>query len=206
MKNRLILILILTTITITFSCSKSSKKMNNEYQNCINNQIINSFSYSSENYNDNLKFPDKDFNIFDSLKKYEKFLLKETLLKGTRKKDYSDFIELVEQIDNPTDILYKIYMKNPFLEHLMNGNNGNLTNSFHQCTRIIYEKNGVEFRSDNYIAESDLIIINGGIPTINILRKLTNQIDFSDNIQRLQLSYYILDNLDYRNDLIQRIK
>lgn len=206
MKNRLISILSLITITITFSCCKSSMRMNTEYKNCINNQVINNFSYSSENYNDNLKFPNKDFNIFDSLKKYEKFLLKEKHLKGTHKKGYSDFIESIEQIDKPKEILDEIYYGNPFLEHLMKGNNGNLTHSFHRCTRILYEKNGEEFRSDNYIIESDLIIANGGIPSINILKKLSNQIDYSDKIQRLQLSYYILDNLDYRNDSIQRIK
>jgi hypothetical protein len=181
-------------------------KMNIEYQNCINNQIINNFSYNSENYNKSLKFPNKDFNIFDSLNKYEKFLLKEKFLKGTHKKDYSEFIESIEQIDKPKEMLDEIYNGNPFLEHLMDGNNGNLTHSFHQCTRILYEKNGEEFRSDNYIIESDLIIANGGIPAINILKKLSNQIDYSDKIQRLQLSYYILDNLDYRNDSIQRIK
>ncbi|MCF6169057.1 MAG: hypothetical protein L3J55_11000 [Lutibacter sp.] len=132
--------------------------------------------------------------------------MSEKILKGTQKKDYNNFIESIRQIDKPKEILSEIYIRNPFLEHLMDDNNGDLTLSFHQCTRILFEENGKKFRSNNYIVESDLIIANGGIPTIDIIKKLSEQIDYSDNIQRLQLSYYILDNLDYRNDSIQRIK
>ena len=198
--------LILITIMISFNCCKSSKHLNVEYQNCINKQIINSFSYSSEHYKSNLILPNNDFNIFDSLMNYEKFLLKEKILKGTHKNDYTNFINLIEQIEKPKEFLDEIYTENQFLEYLMSENNGNLTRSLHQCTRILYEKNGEKFRPNSYIVESDLIIKNGGIPTIDILKKLSKQIDYSDNIQRLQLSYYILDNLDYRNDSIQKIK
>lgn len=201
-----ILLINLIVLLFTFNSCQNNDKFDDKYKNQINKNIIDGLnSYNIYQFKGKSIPLKNDFNFFDSLKVYEKSLIDLKLLKGYEKNNYSEFIKTIEFNENPNEILMKIYSSNPFIEHIMDGFGGEITNIFHRNLRDIYEKEGEKFRTNEYISTTDLIIANG-YPNNEILKGIAERTDYSNRIERLQLSYYILDNLDCRNDSIMRIK
>jgi len=191
------LIFLIAFSSILYSCNKSNK-LEVEYSNLINQKIISGLNnYSIYNYKGKLIPLENNFNLFDSLEKYEKTLIDKKLLKGVEKDNYFELIKSIEQVKYPNKFLTQIYESNPFIEHIMDGYSGGITITFHQCLRSLYEREGEIFRTNEYITSTDMIIANG-YPNDEVLKRISETTDYSNKIQRLQLSYYILDNLDCR--------
>jgi hypothetical protein len=197
------LVFSIVLISISFFSCKNSKENDDDLKQCINQQIINNIENRSiYELNGNIVLIKNDFNIFDSLEKYENYLLKKKYLKGTKKKDYDDLIELVSKIENPEKILNQINKHNPFMKYILDVYGAQMLMNFHNCTRELFERNGYKFRTKNFMVISDLIIAEG-YPKIFILKGFSKVINYNSNIQRLYLSYLILMNLDVRNDYLK---
>jgi len=134
--------------------------------------------------------------VFDSIKKFENYLVNGELLSGINKKDY---LSLISRIDENK------FLKKEFIE--FNSDNyfieNNLMTSlffeelFYDCVMSSF-KNQIHY--DCILRAKDKVQLNS-YPNREILTELIDKVDFQSETQRLIITYLVYANLYWKNEM-----
>lgn len=183
--NKYILIILISFL----SCSKQDKKTEIELMNCINNQ----YSDSIENF-----YGTKNkTSFYDLMLEVEEVLVKNELLRNTKKKSFLDFFSKLKD-NNKKLALEKI---NKLLkESKFDMNYSNLYSIFQSCPYKIFQlnKNSDSILVKQYEVFSKMEI--EGNDNLNLLHKLidvTEDKSFNKIVYRAPIILLAVINMDY---------
>ena len=134
-----------------------------------------------------------NFNLFDSIKKFEDYLMKSKLLKDRTQKSYNKLIKKDFSIQELKEIKEQIRFDFPFFFEF-NDDGMNELMMYNNCPSEIV---GMSLEMSNQFYPVKKIydkIIAEGYPKSYILQELSEKTDFCNKISRLMLC-----NLVYRN-------
>jgi len=182
-------------ITLFFlSCESNKYKSESEYQNCINTKTFERGIFYPINTTESEI--EKSVSVFDSIKKFENYLVNGELLSGINKKDY---LSLISRIDENK------FLKKEFIE--FNSDNyfieNNLMTSlffeelFYDCVMSSF-KNQIHY--DCILRAKDKVQLNS-YPNREILTELIDKVDFQSETQRLIITYLVYANLYWKNEM-----
>lgn len=186
--NNEILQITVIIILLSFNSYSQTQELDEVYINCVEKDIIDSIHHILGN-------DDVAISFFDSIAKFESFLIEKRLLLGRRKNDYKDLI--LKLRDNKNDSVFeKIYKevknRNVFLDvyALSAGTNGRLYD--HCLNKLIsFAKEKRRLIRMKITCEK---IYSKGYVDIHILKELNKKINFKSRAFRLSFC-----NLIYRH-------
>lgn len=144
----------------------------------------------------------KNLNLFDSIKKFEIFLIESELLKNKSKKSYCDLIKKEFPFDNLESIIMKVRKRDSFFYNL-NDYSYNMIMMYNACP---YEIARVSKEMSNkfypVIKVYNKVIANS-YPTSDILRELSNKTNYDNEVSRLMLCNLVYCKWvsDYKEEL-----
>jgi len=187
------------TLIVNLSCRDSSE-FNSELVDCVNAKIVSGKdAIGVYEFNGSHILLTKEFNVYDSLLKLEESFLEKAFLKGISKEDYNGFIEEIIPLDRISPILADTKAENHFLVDFVDVYGYWFIMDLKGCRRELFKKHGQSYLPYLFIKSSDLILAEG-YPTNEVLKIRSSEIDFANEIQRLELCYLILLNLESRVD------
>ncbi len=179
---------------LILSCQRNKYESESEYQNCINTKTFDRGIIYPLNTSESQIA--KSVSVFDSIKKFENYLVNGKLLYGINKKDY---LSLISRIDE-NKILKKEFIEfnsdNYFIEN-------NLMTSlffeelFYDCVMSSF-KNQIHY--DFILRTKDNVQLNS-YPNREILTELIDKVDFQSETQRLIITYLVYSNLHWKYEM-----
>ena len=179
-------------ITLFFiSCESNKYESESEYQNCINTKTFEIGIIYPLNTSE-LEI-EKSVSVFDSIKKFENYLVNGKLLSGINKKDYQSLISRIDE---------NKFLKKEFIE--FNSDNyfieNNLMTSlffevlFYDCVMSSFK---AQLHYDFILRTKDKVQLNS-YPNREILTELIDKVDFKSETQRLIITYLVYSNLHWK--------
>lgn len=136
---------------------------------------------------------EKSVSVFDSIKKFENYLVNGKLLSGINKKDYQSLISRIDE---------NKFLKKEFIE--FNSDNyfieNNLMTSlffevlFYDCVMSSFK---AQLHYDFILRTKDKVQLNS-YPNREILTELIDKVDFKSETQRLIITYLVYSNLHWK--------
>ena len=182
-------------ITLFFiSCESNKYESESEFQNCINTKTFEIGIIYPLNTSE-LEI-EKSVSVFDSIKKFENYLVNGKLLSGINKKDYQSLISRIDE---------NKFLKKEFIE--FNSDNyfieNNLMTSlffevlFYDCVMSSFK---AQLHYDFILRTKDKVQLNS-YPNREILTELIDKVDFKSETQRLIITYLVYSNLYWRYEM-----
>ena len=179
-------------ITLFFiSCESNKYESESEFQNCINTKTFEIGIIYPLNTSE-LEI-EKSVSVFDSIKKFENYLVNGKLLSGINKKDYQSLISRIDE---------NKFLKKEFIE--FNSDNyfieNNLMTSlffevlFYDCVMSSFK---AQLHYDFILRTKDKVQLNS-YPNREILTELIDKVDFKSETQRLIITYLVYSNLHWK--------
>jgi len=179
-------------ITLFFiSCESNKYESESEYQNCINTKTFEIGIIYPLNTSE-LEI-EKSVSVFDSIKKFENYLVNGKLLSGINKKDYQSLISRIDENKFLKKELIEFNSDNYFIEN-------NLMTSlffevlFYDCVMSSFK---AQLHYDFILRTKDKVQLNS-YPNREILTELIDKVDFKSETQRLIITYLVYSNLHWK--------
>jgi len=158
-----------------------------ELKTCINEQIVNYDIYD-------IDYSFLDFDMFDSIQKFENYLIEKKLLNKKNYKSYHKFINSDFEEEDIRTILFKF----PFLLDI-NEESQNAIGMYNNCPSIIVRNNMVW--SETLWPQKkvyDRIVAEGSVNS-EILNELSEVTDYNNYVSRLMLCNLIFIDWVWKN-------
>jgi len=184
---------LLFLLSLLVGCGTKKEQVNQELKNCINEDILNHINNLQEFAEIELTTKD-NFDLFDSITKFENKLIFKNILKSKSKNDYKKLINDIGRNLISTQSINSIYDKNSFIAYTTE--NG-LTTSviYNNCPLKI-----IENEKSKRLAKSkdvfDKIMIKGYSDFVPEIEEYSELIDYKSDIERLLLTNLIYIYLD----------
>ena len=180
-------------LSILVGCESKKEQVNQELKDCINENVLNHINNIQEFAE--IELTEKDnFDLFDSISKFEDRLISKNILKSKSEKDYKELINAIGSNLISTQSINSIYEKNSFIAYI---SENSLTNSaiYNSCPWKIIEKE----KSKRLVKSKDVfdkIMIKGYSDFVPEIKEYSELIDYKSDIERLLLTNLIYIYLD----------
>ena len=174
------------------SCGAEKQQVNLELKDCINTEVLNQINNIQEFGKVELT-KKKDFDLFDSIAKFENILISKNILKSKDERDYKNLINDLEKNSISKKSLNSIYDKDSFIAYA--ANSLATQKIYNNCPFKIIKK-----EKSRRLAKSknifDKIKLNGFSDFLQEIKEYSDLIDYKSDIERLLLTNLIYIYLD----------